>query len=362
MTQPTWGARAPQPVPQSETQPGAWQQPRAPWPQQVAPQPGYPAPPQPPRSTALRNLLLGVALALALGFFAFSLASYLGRTDITGPDPTQPGTPSPLPVPEVPPPDANPPAVPSPKTAAEVDAWLNDNAVHAQAAAPVNCAIPGRINPVTASVAELEEHIGTVLGCLTVAWQPPLEAAGFQMPRPPLTVYTEPIATPCSSAADIYNASYCMLNQHVYYSQRFFEVMKPEVQQLPFAMDEIVAHEFGHAVQGRVGILAARNARLQLIWKEDDVNEVIRRTEVQADCFAGMGLVMLADASGITAQELVDLRLAAYNSGTDVLTGKPGFAGDHGTGEARQRWFTTGQENTGIGTCNTWTASFEDTY
>ena len=81
-----------------------------------------------------------------------------------------------------------------------------------------------------------------------------MEAAGFQLPRPPATTYTKPIQTACG-ALDKVNASYCGADQRIYYSAELPNVFPPEVRNTPFLMEMIIAHEFGH-VDDRHGVAA----------------------------------------------------------------------------------------------------------
>jgi predicted metalloprotease len=62
-------------------------------------------------------------------------------------------------------------------------------------------------------------------------------------------------------------------------------------------------------------------------------------------------------SSGLNADNLANLGAVMYNLGDDVLTGEANYDGDHGLGKSRKRWFTTGQQNTLMGKCNTYTVA-----
>ena len=318
---------------------------------------GYP-PPRPSGSPA-KLLLLGLVAVIAVGFFAFSLMSFLNSDDQV--------TPQPLPTPEigetsapptgVPEPDMNPSNWPAPKDGQEAEQWLVNNALYQQSVqVPVNCTL-GRVDVETISAQEMETHLNTLTGCLMMVWREPLERAGFEMPRPPVTVYSAPITTACGEA-ETYNAFYCTLDQRVYYAMDIHELFRrndPNVIDNAFLPDNVIGHEFGHAIQARTGIWASF-AGFRAGASEEGALELGRRNETQADCFAGVFLNAVAQASRMTADERVGLGEISYAIGDDRLSGNPSAVGDHGHGVNRQYWFETGLASPQVGVCNTWTA------
>lgn len=298
-------------------------------------------------------MLLGLVLVVSLAMFAISLSHYLGTEDdwdATSTDqPTagQPAAPG-----EVPAPDYDPPAIPQPQTYDQATRWLVDNSVYDQTiAVPTGCTVP-EVNITTASAAVLTEHLNDLTACLVRVWQQPLAQAGYQLPRPPVTVYTEPITTGCG-AIDEVNAVYCAADQRIYYAKPLYQVFPKAQQRARFVAEMVIAHEFGHTIQARTGILVSSMA-----WEQEsstrEANVFSRRLETQADCLSGMFTTAVADASGLSATELANLQKVAYALGDDVLTGQAGYEGNHGSGKARQRWFTAGQQSDDLATCNTY--------
>ena len=319
------------------------------------PPPGYS--PRPPRRNPVRGLLLGLVFVVGLGFFMLTLIQYLGGGDVESsgrqpdavPTAVAPTTPA-APVPE---PDYNPPPIPQPETYEEATEWLTSNRVYGQAVAvPTDCQV-AEIDITRASVTQLSAHFNELTACLMRVWQGPLEAAGFQLPRPPVTVYTEPITTGCGSLNDV-NAVYCAADQRIYYAQPLYRIFPADQQRARFVAEMILAHEFGHTIQARTGILISSMA-----WEQQsstsEARVFSRRLEVQADCLSGMFTTAVAQSSGLSAREQANLQELAYNLGDDVLTGQAGYEGDHGSGRARERWFTAGQESAAIDSCNTYT-------
>ena len=55
----------------------------------------------------------------------------------------------------------------------------------------------------------------------------------------------------------------------------------------------------------------------------------------------------------LSAAELRDLEVLAYNLGDDVLTGRASIDVGHGLGRTRQEWFARGLSSADLATCNT---------
>lgn len=373
-----------------QAQPG-WGQPVVQRPVQMPAQPPYQGgyPPAPPQrgGNPLKLVLLGVVAAIAVGFFAFSLTNFLtGPAEVAGPTPsptsgeTTPPQPSPEPTPEpsptpeigdtpappvgVPEPDFDPPELPFPRTWEEVDDWLVNNAIYtASLEVPTNCTL-GRIDVQNTTVEALQEHLNNLTGCLMMVWQEPVAQAGFVMPRPPITVYTTqtPITTACGVIDDI-NAAYCPADQRMYYHAQIhlsFQRNNPELMGNAFLPDLIMGHEFGHAIQGRTGIIGARIMAQRRADEDKELSlELSRRNELQADCFAGAFLNAVAKASRMTDEERAGILAMSHAIGDDSLTGRPGIVGDHGWGENRELWTNIGMSTNQQNVCNTYVAPSE---
>lgn len=367
MTQQQWpppaGWRPPQqqawPPRQGWSTQQAWP-PRQAWP----PQQAWPPPPTPPRRR--RPSLLGAVLRTALVIIALMVVASVVRGMIeqatSGPSagdrprPQAPAQPGDFPYAnedyEPPPPDMNPPDLPVPRTVAEAERFLEDNPLYSQRVpVPVACAM-GRVDARTASTAALQEHLNELMGCLMATWEDPVTAAGFEMPRPPVTVYADAVRTACGVMDEI-NAAYCAGDQRVYYAKPLMQAFPPRVRSIYYAPETVIAHEFGHAIQARTGILISDKALEQRL-SDREARVLSRRAETQADCLSAQFVLSVAQAQTLGAAELRDLEVLAYNLGDDVLSGRAGIDGGHGLGRTRQDWFARGLSSADVGTCNTW--------
>jgi uncharacterized protein len=253
---------------------------------------------------------------------------------------------------QAPPADFNPSDLPQPTTYAQAQTWLTDNEIYAQnVPSPTNCTM----TPIKAglSKAQLEQRLNDLMACLMQVWEPPVQAAGFEMPRPPMTVYSSSVTTACGVMKEV-NAAYCAGDQHVYYALPLLDALPSQVADTKYAPEDIIAHEFGHAVQARTGMLIADKALEQKASKAD-ATVMSRRTEQQADCFGALYVASVAQSQGLAQADLQNLVKMTYYLGDDVLSGDSSISGDHGLGKNRQAWFAKGVQTNQVTVCNTWT-------
>lgn len=254
----------------------------------------------------------------------------------------------------VPPTTQNPPPLPEPQTYAQATQWMQDNTLYGQAVAvPVRCDLAS-MDVRTASKAQLQQHLNDLTGCLMRVWTPPLQAAGFQVVRPPVTVYSSQVRTPCGTMP-MMNAAYCAADQRIYYATDLPNSIPPQLVGTPFMVDSVVAHEFGHAIQARSGILISEAAWQQQVSDAQGL-QLSRRTEVQADCLAGEFINAVSQSQNLTTADRQNLGSLFYSIGDDVLTGDPNKLGNHGQGANRQAWFNAGLGDPQLGVCNSFTA------
>ncbi|GAA1390426.1 neutral zinc metallopeptidase [Luteococcus peritonei] len=255
---------------------------------------------------------------------------------------------------QVPPADLTPPPLPEPETYEEATDLLKANPLYATSVPkPVRCEM-GTLDLQTASRAQLTDHFNQMTACLMRVWEQPLADAGFQAVRPSVTVYSGSVTSKCGKLPSR-NAVYCGADQQVYYAADLPRTIPSSLRGSRYISEAVVAHEFGHAVQARSAILISEAA-----WEEKSskstANQLSRRLEMQADCFAGQFLGSIQQSTAMTPTELANVSKLFYSIGDDVLTGRPGYEGNHGAGANRQSWTSVGLQSTKVGACNTFTA------
>lgn len=251
--------------------------------------------------------------------------------------------------------DTNPSAVPGPRTLDAAENLLTRNPVYDHnVPTPTNCPM-GSIDMRSAGRSAMQAHLNDQMACLMRVFDDPVTAAGFELPRPPVTVYDQPIRTACGDFSDV-NAAYCTADQRIYYAQPLLRAFPSQIANTRYAAEMIIAHEFGHAVQARTAMLVSEKVLEQRAPSEAAGLELSRRTEVQADCLAGLYVSSVAQSQELGAAEITALGTLAYNLGDDVLSGQIDYAAGHGTGNARRDWFNRGLGSASIGVCNSFVA------
>jgi len=255
---------------------------------------------------------------------------------------------------KVPPPDQNPPPLPAPSTYDEAQQWTTSNKIYNQKMPiPVRC----ELKPITdqSTDAELDTHLNNLMACLVRAWEPAVTAAGYQIVRPSVTIYGDSITTKCGKAAGG-NAFYCPADQQVYYSRTLPDVVA-DLKGSKWGPDLVLAHEFGHAIQARTGILISANGLEQQAGTNSAAGlEMSRRIEQQADCFSGLFLRSTAQSLGIKQSDVPAMEVIFVAIGDDTLSDNPNIESTHGHGTSRLFWARRGIGSSAVGQCNTFTA------
>lgn len=243
----------------------------------------------------------------------------------------------------------------------QIGTWLDDNKIYGQTlASPVRCELAPFDDVRRLSDAELEQRMTGYVECLTRVWGPSLKAAGFVDYQPKLTVYPagSEINTRCGTQPSL-NAFYCGADQNLYLASDVTRLLPSAQASERVVFDLIIAHEYGHAMQGRTGLFAASKIAAADA-SEAKAYEYSRRSEVQADSFAGLVVNSIGQDLGVNDADRAALLQISYEIGDDRLRErfdiKDKSPGDHGTGDNRRLWAERGLATSNIGACNTFTA------
>ncbi len=251
--------------------------------------------------------------------------------------------------------------IPIPEYESEILQWLQDNTLYPETlAAPVRCDVAALTNAKALSDAQLQARMRSYVGCLTRVWGPALEASGHEAYQPTLYVYPAggEVTTSCGTQGSL-NAFYCGADQNLYLAADILRILPTDAAEAPEALDLVIAHEYGHAVQGRTGVFAASQYLAQDSTSDSGAREVSRRVELQADCFAGTAINSVSDSMNLGEQGRTSVGDISYEIGDDRLAERfdqPIEEGDHGTGENRRLWATRGLDGGQLTGCNTFVA------
>ena len=311
--------------------------------------PGPPLPQQPaPKKASILPAVLIVAVALVAVIALVKVTTDGGPSDPNVPagyknDDYQ-----------VPPAAGQHPDLPKPATEAEMEQWLTQNALYGQQIAkPVRCQLPA-FDHVAATAEAKKAQLELTLVCLVRFWGPTLESAGFTVTHPTVTMYDAPIQNACGKA-ETHNAFYCGADQNLYFATDVHEILGAKQNDV-WAYEAVMAHEFGHSVQGRIGIVWAKAIKSQLATDEAQKIEPTRRNEAQADCLAGLFFNGVQESMGLNADQVKGIGDFYGQIGNK----DPSRLSTHPQPPTRYKWFNTGLNTVNIGDCNSYVAPLDE--
>jgi len=173
-----------------------------------------------------------------------------------------------------------------------------------------------------------------------------------------LTLFDSPIRTGCGTAEAAIGPHYCPLDKGIYLELGFFEDILARRFGAPgdFAQAYVVAHEFGHHVQGELGI--STWVREQQSLNPANRNQFSVLLELQADCLAGVWAASAAERGLLDRGDTAEALAAAAAVGDDRIQQSQGqrvnpHAWTHGSAAQRQQWFDLGFSTADTESCDT---------
>ena len=188
-------------------------------------------------------------------------------------------------------------------------------------------------------------------------WTDRFASSGEQYQPVDTVLFTGATSSGCGTATSASGPFYCPVDKLVYLDLDFFKELRSRfgANAGSLAQGYVVAHEYGHHVQDLLGTLQTSGG--------DQTGAESRsvRTELQADCFAGVWGNHAA-ATGFlepfTDAQIADALDAAAAVGDDRIQEATQGQVDpdswtHGSSEQRQKWFTTGYQSGDPARCDT---------
>jgi uncharacterized protein len=179
---------------------------------------------------------------------------------------------------------------------------------------------------------------------------------GFQQPG--VNIFSDSVNTQCGAASSAVGPFYCPLDQTIYIDLGFYQQLESQfgAEGGPFAEMYVMAHEYGHHIQNLLGLLES--------GRDAGAEGGAVRTELQADCFAGVwgaNAVETGFLEPLTQEQIGQALNAASVIGDDRIQEQTqGQVNEetwtHGSAEQRQEWFTNGMEAGQANGCDTFNA------
>jgi predicted metalloprotease len=194
-----------------------------------------------------------------------------------------------------------------------------------------------------------EEFAATVLGSNNDLWSNVFKRSEKTYTPPKLVLFRGSTASACGGATSDAGPYYCPLDQTIYLDETFFDELKTRfhAQGGDVAEAYVISHEVGHHVQNQLALLdRARD------------NETSVKTELQADCFAGIWAYSIRNLNVFEPGEIEEALDAAAAVGDDrvqkSVTGRVRpETWTHGSSLERVSWFTKGYETGSPAQCDT---------
>ena len=206
---------------------------------------------------------------------------------------------------------------------------------------------------------ELGRFSAAVLAQTEDVWAEIFRAQGKTYEDPRMVLFSGSTRSACGGASSSMGPFYCPLDKKVYLDVSFFNDMKTRFKAPgDFAAAYVIAHEVGHHVQNLIGLLPKVQTAQQQAGSKAEANAISVRTELMADCFAGVWAYHANARYRILEPGDVEEALnAATAIGDDTLQKRSqgmvvpdSFT--HGSAQQRVTWFTKGLKTGSMQQCN----------
>ncbi|MBJ7470946.1 MAG: neutral zinc metallopeptidase [Solirubrobacteraceae bacterium] len=206
---------------------------------------------------------------------------------------------------------------------------------------------------------ELAQFTGAVAVDVQDVWARLFAEAGQPYTRAQVVRFRQAVETGCGAATSASGPFYCPVDQRVYLDMSFYRQMRDELGAAgDFAWAYVIAHEIGHHVQNLTGVFeSTRRIEAENPSAGPGPQGLSVRTELQADCYAGVWGHAAAQNGQLEEGDLEEGLAAAEAVGDDRLQSRAGTVRPdsftHGTSAQRRQWFLGGFQSGAPGECDT---------
>jgi predicted metalloprotease len=219
--------------------------------------------------------------------------------------------------------------------------------------------------PTTPAEDRAADFVKVILASTEDVWTAvlPAQREGRSYEPPTLVLFTDLVESACGTTSAAVGPFYCPPDRRVYLDLGFFaELAQRFGAPGDFAQAYVVAHEVGHHVQNLLGISSKVNAARGEVSRTE-ANRLSVRTELQADCLAGVWAFHANRTRHLLEPGDVEegLRAAAAIGDDTLQKASQGRvvpeSFTHGTSAQRVHWFKTGMNGGRVRDCDTFSAA-----
>jgi uncharacterized protein len=192
------------------------------------------------------------------------------------------------------------------------------------------------------------------------AWGQVFSRGGSPYQKPTLVLFDGGVDSACGMTSAAVGPFYCLADRKVYLDLAFFRELSQRFGAPgDFAQAYVVAHEVGHHVQNLLGISDQVTALQERARSQEQANALSVRTELQADCFAGV--YGHFDQQYLEDGDVEEGLRAAAAIGDDMIQKQTqGYTAPeswtHGSAAMRVRWLRKGLQSGDPASCDTFKA------
>lgn len=197
---------------------------------------------------------------------------------------------------------------------------------------------------------EATAFVSTMLAYNEDVWTKLFAQSNQQYQPAKLVIFDGGVNSACGYTSSAAGPFYCPGDYQIYIDLNFFRELQKMGAGGDFAQAYVLAHEVGHHIQNLLGVSMAVQKRQRSVSKAE-ANQLSVRTELQADCYAGVWAHHAhKDNQLLEPGDLEEGMNAAAKIGDDALMSRAGAqvrpeAFTHGSSQQRQEWLYRGLES-----------------
>ncbi|MBA2892211.1 neutral zinc metallopeptidase [Nonomuraea soli] len=200
----------------------------------------------------------------------------------------------------------------------------------------------------------MRNYLAAFASCLDRHWKAEFTRAGLKFQVPRRSFLSKPAKKACGGWIKGATGLYCGDSRSKDYRRLWVLITKDDLYpEARIYMVDLIAHEYGHHVQEMSGFGDVTN---RAYWRADGEGKkaedaVTRRSELQAQCFSGIGLGVFYDALFPTPTTLDQYRESIVTWDQDNEWDRT-----HGLPRTQFTWFDRGFDQLRPAACDTWHA------